>query len=213
MFAVFLAHGPLGVALLTSISVLAHFTTSAPAQEHWAWVGPGAVAATLVCSGHAGLWMVVTRIADYSMFYGSLRRHRHAGLALHHSFSALLARNSTASFRNARSRTCSASPDRPRKSVTASPTINLASDNVEGVLCPIPCRVKRTRLNPPLAPNLLLERPCRSHHELVRAQPAAQRLLPPRPGLNSEPVFRDLVRAGVDVAPELSHGTQEESWR
>jgi membrane protein len=61
------------VALMTSISVLGtlyHFGTRR--KERWFWVGPGAVAATL-------LWFpatlvfgwYVTRIADYSMFYGS----------------------------------------------------------------------------------------------------------------------------------------------
>jgi membrane protein len=60
------------VALLTSISVLGalyHFGTKR--KEHWAWVGHGALAATLVWfpSTLAFGWYV-TRIADYSMFYG-----------------------------------------------------------------------------------------------------------------------------------------------
>jgi membrane protein len=53
------------VALLTSVTVLGalyHFGTRR--KEHWAWVGPGAIAAL------AFGWYV-TRIADYSMFYGS----------------------------------------------------------------------------------------------------------------------------------------------
>jgi membrane protein len=61
------------VALLTSATVfgaLYHFGTRR--KEHWAWVAPGAAGAT-------GLWFpatlafgwYVTRVADYSMFYGS----------------------------------------------------------------------------------------------------------------------------------------------
>jgi membrane protein len=61
------------VALTTSVSVLGalyHFGTKR--KEHWAWVAPGALAASI-------LWFpatlvfgwYVTRIADYSMFYGS----------------------------------------------------------------------------------------------------------------------------------------------
>jgi membrane protein len=61
------------ISLLTSITVLSalyHFGTRR--KEHWLWVAPGAVAGTL-------LWFpvtiafgwYVTRIADYSMFYGS----------------------------------------------------------------------------------------------------------------------------------------------
>jgi len=61
------------IALLTSSCVLGalyHFGTRR--KEHWAWVGPGAVAATLVWfpSTLAFGWYV-TRIADYSKFYGS----------------------------------------------------------------------------------------------------------------------------------------------
>jgi membrane protein len=60
------------VAVLTSISVLGalyHFGTQR--KEHWAWVRHGALAATLVWfpSTLAFGWYV-TRIADYSMFYG-----------------------------------------------------------------------------------------------------------------------------------------------
>jgi membrane protein len=61
------------VALLTSISVLGalyHFGTRR--KEHWAWVAPGAVAATLVWfPATLAFGWYVTRIADYSMFYGS----------------------------------------------------------------------------------------------------------------------------------------------
>ena len=61
------------VALVTSVTVLTavyHFGTKR--KEHWLWVGPGAVAATLVWfpSTLAFGWYV-TRVADYSMFYGS----------------------------------------------------------------------------------------------------------------------------------------------
>ncbi|MGC9158400.1 MAG: YihY/virulence factor BrkB family protein [Terracidiphilus sp.] len=61
------------VALLTSIAVLGalyHFGTRR--TEHWARVAPGALAATLVWfpTTLAYGWYV-TRIADYSMFYGS----------------------------------------------------------------------------------------------------------------------------------------------
>ncbi|MGD0683318.1 MAG: YihY/virulence factor BrkB family protein [Terracidiphilus sp.] len=60
------------VALITSVTVLGalyHFGTKR--KEHWAWVGYGAMAATLVWfpSTLAFGWYV-TRIADYSMFYG-----------------------------------------------------------------------------------------------------------------------------------------------
>jgi membrane protein len=61
------------ISVLAGTSVLGalyHFGTQR--KEHWAWVGPGALAASL-------LWFLatlafgwyVTRIADYSMFYGS----------------------------------------------------------------------------------------------------------------------------------------------
>ncbi|MGC1461581.1 MAG: YihY/virulence factor BrkB family protein [Terracidiphilus sp.] len=61
------------IALLTSITVLTcvyHFGTKR--TEHWLRVGPGAVAGTLIWfpTTLAFGWYV-TRIADYSMFYGS----------------------------------------------------------------------------------------------------------------------------------------------
>ena len=61
------------IAFLTSVTVLSavyHFGTKR--KEHWLWVAPGAVAATLLWfpSTLAFGWYV-TRIADYSMFYGS----------------------------------------------------------------------------------------------------------------------------------------------
>lgn len=61
------------IALATSIAVLTvlyHFGTRR--KEHWARVAPGAIAATLLWfpSTLAFGWYV-TRIADYSMFYGS----------------------------------------------------------------------------------------------------------------------------------------------
>jgi len=61
------------VALVTGVSVLGalyHFGTRR--TEHWAWVGPGALAATLVWfpTTLAFGWYV-TRMADYTMFYGS----------------------------------------------------------------------------------------------------------------------------------------------
>lgn len=61
------------LAMLTSISVLTvlyHFGTRR--TEHWTWVAPGAVTATVVWfpSTLAFGWYV-TRMADYSMFYGS----------------------------------------------------------------------------------------------------------------------------------------------
>ncbi|MGA2807907.1 MAG: YihY/virulence factor BrkB family protein [Terracidiphilus sp.] len=82
-----------GIALLTSISVLGalyHFGTKR--KEHWARVGPGAIAATLVWfPATLAFGWYVTRIADYSMFYGSFG----AGIATLvwlylSSFSALL---------------------------------------------------------------------------------------------------------------------------
>jgi membrane protein len=61
------------VALATSVSVLGalyHFGTRR--KEHWAWVGPGAVAATLVWfPATLAFGWYVTRIANYSRFYGS----------------------------------------------------------------------------------------------------------------------------------------------
>jgi membrane protein len=61
------------VALLTSTTVLGalyHFGTRR--KEHWAWVGPGALAASLLWfpSTLAFGWYV-TRVANYSRFYGS----------------------------------------------------------------------------------------------------------------------------------------------
>jgi len=62
-----------GIALTTSITVLGalyHFGTKR--TEHWARVGPGAIAATLVWfPATLAFGWYVTRIADYSMFYGS----------------------------------------------------------------------------------------------------------------------------------------------
>ena len=61
------------ISLLTSITVLGalyHFGTQR--KEHWAMVAPGAVAATLVWfPATLAFGWYVTRIADYSMFYGS----------------------------------------------------------------------------------------------------------------------------------------------
>ena len=61
------------IALATGVTVLTavyHFGTKR--TEHWLWVGPGAVAGTLLWfpTTLAFGWYV-TRIADYSMFYGS----------------------------------------------------------------------------------------------------------------------------------------------
>ena len=61
------------VAFTTSVTVLSalyHFGTRR--KEHWLWVGPGAIAGTLIWfpTTLAFGWYV-TRIADYSMFYGS----------------------------------------------------------------------------------------------------------------------------------------------
>jgi membrane protein len=61
------------VALLTSVSVLTaiyHFGTKR--KEHWLWVAPGAVAGTFLWfPATLAFGLYVTRIADYSMFYGS----------------------------------------------------------------------------------------------------------------------------------------------
>jgi membrane protein len=61
------------IALTTSVCVLGalyHFGTKR--KEHWALVGPGAVAATLLWfPATLAFGLYVTRIADYSMFYGS----------------------------------------------------------------------------------------------------------------------------------------------
>jgi membrane protein len=62
-----------GIALLTCVSVLIvlyHFGTRR--TENWSRVAPGAVAATLVWfPATLAFGWYVTRIADYSMFYGS----------------------------------------------------------------------------------------------------------------------------------------------
>lgn len=61
------------ISLTTSVCVLGalyHFGTRR--KEHWAWVGPGAVAATLLWfPATLAFGWYVTRIADYSMVYGS----------------------------------------------------------------------------------------------------------------------------------------------
>jgi membrane protein len=61
------------IALLASVSVMGalyHFGTRR--KEHWALVGPGAVTATAVWfPATLAFGWYVTRIADYSMFYGS----------------------------------------------------------------------------------------------------------------------------------------------
>ena len=61
------------ISLLTSVTVLAalyHFGTRR--KEHWLWVGPGAVCGTLFWfPATLAFGWYVTRVADYSMFYGS----------------------------------------------------------------------------------------------------------------------------------------------
>jgi membrane protein len=61
------------VALITSVSVLSalyHFGTRR--KEHWLRVAPGAIAGTLIWfPATLAFGWYVTRIADYSMFYGS----------------------------------------------------------------------------------------------------------------------------------------------
>ena len=61
------------IALLTSVAVLGalyHFGTKR--TEHWWRVMPGAIAATLVWfPATLAFGWYVTRVADYSMFYGS----------------------------------------------------------------------------------------------------------------------------------------------
>jgi membrane protein len=61
------------ISLTTSVCVLGalyHFGTYR--KEHWAWVAPGALVATLVgFPVTLAFGWYVTRIADYSMFYGS----------------------------------------------------------------------------------------------------------------------------------------------
>ncbi len=106
------------VALVTAVSVLGalyHFGTRR--KEHWAWVGPGALAATLVWfPSTLAFGCYVTRIADYSMFYGSFG----AGIATLvwlyiTAFSALLgAELNGVLFRARQERaSASASPDQP----------------------------------------------------------------------------------------------------
>jgi membrane protein len=60
-------------ALVTSISVLSalyHFGTRR--KEHWLWVAPGAITGTVLWFPSTLVFgWYVTRIADYSMFYGS----------------------------------------------------------------------------------------------------------------------------------------------
>jgi membrane protein len=57
-------------ASVTVLGALYHFGTKR--KEHWAWVGPGALAATLLWfPATLAFGWYVTRIADYSMFYGS----------------------------------------------------------------------------------------------------------------------------------------------
>jgi membrane protein len=61
------------VAFVTSVQVLGalyHFGTKR--REHWAWVLPGALAATAAWfPATLAFGWYVTRMADYSMFYGS----------------------------------------------------------------------------------------------------------------------------------------------
>jgi len=62
------------LAMLTSVVVLGvvyHFGTRR--KEHWGWVAPGAAAATLLWfPATLAFGWYVTRVADYSMIYGSL---------------------------------------------------------------------------------------------------------------------------------------------
>jgi membrane protein len=61
------------ISLTTSVAVLGalyHFGTRR--KEHWLWVAPGAIAATILWfPGTLAFGWYVTRIADYSVFYGS----------------------------------------------------------------------------------------------------------------------------------------------
>jgi|SRR5580658_2791781 membrane protein len=58
------------VTCATVLTVLYHFGTKR--TEHWKWVAPGAITATLVWfPATLAFGWYVTRIADYSMFYGS----------------------------------------------------------------------------------------------------------------------------------------------
>jgi membrane protein len=108
------------ITLVTSVCVLGalyHFGTRR--KEHWAWVGPGALAATLVgFPATLAFGWYVTRIADYSMFYGSFG----AGIATLvwlyiTSFSALLgAELNGVLFRERQHQACSSEisdPDSP----------------------------------------------------------------------------------------------------
>ncbi|MGA7829709.1 MAG: YihY/virulence factor BrkB family protein [Terracidiphilus sp.] len=110
------------IAFVTSVSVLGalyHFGTRR--KEHWAWVGPGAVAATLLWfPATLAFGWYVTRIADYSMFYGSFG----AGIATLvwlyiTSFSALLGAelNGVLFRERQQSASDSATPDEERNSL------------------------------------------------------------------------------------------------
>ncbi len=98
------------IAFGTSITVLAalyHFGTKR--REHWVWVIPGALAATFLWfPATLAFGWYVTRIADYSMFYGSFG----AGIATLvwlyiTSFSALLgAELNGVLFRERQARIC-----------------------------------------------------------------------------------------------------------
>jgi membrane protein len=61
------------ISVVTSVTVLGalyHFGTRR--TEHWLWVAPGAIAATLLWfPATLAFGWYVTRVADYSMFYGS----------------------------------------------------------------------------------------------------------------------------------------------
>ena len=61
------------IAMLTSVAVLSalyHFGTRR--KEHWLWVSPGAITGTVLWfPATLAFGWYVTRIADYSMFYGS----------------------------------------------------------------------------------------------------------------------------------------------
>ncbi|MGA3069026.1 MAG: YihY/virulence factor BrkB family protein [Terracidiphilus sp.] len=61
------------IALVTSMAVLTvlyHFGTRR--KEHWLWVAPGAITGTLLWfPATLAFGWYVTRVADYSMFYGS----------------------------------------------------------------------------------------------------------------------------------------------
>ncbi len=63
-----------GLAMVTSMVVLGvvyHFGTRR--KEHWGWVAPGAVAATMLWfPATLAFGWYVTRVADYSVIYGSL---------------------------------------------------------------------------------------------------------------------------------------------